>query len=281
VLVSVLFSFVLLSLGLYRFDQAGALTRSPWLVGHLFQGQAAFPWKLADAVAQGVFFTFFKESSAYWNTPLWTMRWEFLGSFAAFGLALLVRPLDGRQRAFILAVAVALTGYTLPQLAPFTVGVALAALLPRTRTAGAAPALVALAAGLYLMGYLGRPVGAYAWLYGALGPSTPAFYVQTAAAVLIITAVEISTVTRRVLSHRLSAWLGAMSFPLYLVHIPILCSFGSMAALATGRGLWGAVVTLVLSFVAAVPLMAFNQWWVAWLNRRIAPPRPVLAAALS
>ena len=58
VLVSVLFSFVLLSLGLYRFDQAGALTRSPWLVGHLFQGQAAFPWKLADAVAQGVFFTF-------------------------------------------------------------------------------------------------------------------------------------------------------------------------------------------------------------------------------
>ena len=279
VLISVLFSFALFSLGLYHYNEAGALTHSPWLVGHLFQGQPVLPWKFLDALAQGVFFTFFRENAAYWNTVLWTMRWEFVGSFLAFGLALLIQPLRPPQRALFLAIAVLLTQSLAPQLIPFPVGAALAAFLPQAKISKAAPSTIVLLTGIYRMGFTGRPVGAYTSLYETLGPNVSLLHVQTVAAVLIIVGVETSTVMHRLLSHRWAAWLGAMSFPLYLVHIPILCSFGSLAALATGRGVVGAAVTIVLAFVAAVPLKAFNEWWVAWLNRRFTPARPIYAAA--
>jgi peptidoglycan/LPS O-acetylase OafA/YrhL len=64
-----------------------------------------------------------------------------------------------------------------------------------------------------------------------------------------------------------------MSFPLYLVHIPVLCSAGCLTLVSldghlpplTARAI-AAFVTFGVAFAVAVPLMRFNEWWVKWLN---------------
>ena len=275
VLIAILASYCLWKLGLYHYDQAAALTHSPWLAGHLFTGQPVIASsKFLDALAQGLFFTFVKPDSAYFDTVLWTMRWEFAGSFAAFGLALLARPLEPRLRLFVFGVAMVLALYWAPQMAPFVLGVALAGLLasgaPKPRPALAIGGIVA---GVYLLGYGPQPAGAYLWLHRALGPSVVTTYVQGVGGALIIAAVELSGSARGLLSGKIPAFLGKLSFPLYLVHIPVLCSFGSMAVVASGHAKVGVLVTLAVSFLAALPLMAFNEYWVGLLNRHYARSR--------
>ena len=79
---------------------------------------------------------------------------------------------------------------------------------------------------------------------------------------------------RRVLSGRVSALLGALSFPIHLVHILVLRSAGSAALVWTIAAGWSGedarelaiAVNLSLSALAALPLVVFNERWVGVVN---------------
>ena len=65
-----------------------------------------------------------------------------------------------------------------------------------------------------------------------------------------------------------------MSFPIYLLNIPVLCSVGCGLLLAgngAGMGAWAAWVaaplTIIATFVLALPLRAFDQRWIAFIGR--------------
>ena len=59
------------------------------------------------------------------------MQYEFIGSFAAFGLGLIVYPTRSKLlQIYVIAIAIALCHFVSPWYAAFPVGVALAALLP-------------------------------------------------------------------------------------------------------------------------------------------------------
>ncbi|RUW86517.1 acyltransferase, partial [Mesorhizobium sp. M7A.F.Ca.US.010.02.1.1] len=63
-------------------------------------------------------------------------------------------------------------------------------------------------------------------------------------------------------SGKVARFLGELSFPLYLVHVPVICSLGSWVLLTSGSTALGAAAAILGSILAALPLMTFNNWWV-------------------
>jgi len=276
VLMSVLVSWLLFRLGAYHFAEGGAATGSPWLSKFAAASEVPYKRALWDALRQGIYATFFRGDS-YYDTSLWTMRYEFIGSFIAFGLALLLALLPkktGPLRLAMLAVMLLLCYSASPLYAAFPAGVALAAFLPerRGRLSGwAAGGLILVA--IYLFGYTGAKAGAFvpaAWILG-----THVTAAQILASMLVITAVELAPDGfRRPLSSRFAERLGTLSFPLYLIHVLVLCSLGCIVLIwartwATGAypNIIAGAATIIASVLASIPLVMFNERWVARVNK--------------
>jgi peptidoglycan/LPS O-acetylase OafA/YrhL len=70
------------------------------------------------------------------------------------------------------------------------------------------------------------------WLHAAAGmalPTRAGLYFKPVGAVLLVAAVLMSPLTQRLLSAKPLLLLGRISFPLYLLHMPILCTAGCLA----------------------------------------------------
>jgi peptidoglycan/LPS O-acetylase OafA/YrhL len=276
---AVLISWSLFALGLYRFEEAAHITGSPWLARFGYAFDQPFLPSLWDALAQGAFYTFFR-GDAFYDSSLWTMRYEFIGSFVAFGLALLVYPLRHEKpwvAAALIMVALLICHYVSPLYAAFPIGLALAAFIPAERAALPVSAMLLMLGGaVYFWGYTGSEVGAFAPVAKLAPRGTPPAYLHVLGSVLVILAAESSPLLRKALSGRWAALLGELSFPLYLVHILVLCSLGSAVMVLTNPNVpaplpnvIAAVVTVAGSFLAAVPLAVLNRWWVGLVNTRV------------
>lgn len=278
VTATVLMSWAIFKFDLYSYTNVAPITNSSWLYYFAFAYQTPFEPNLWSAIMQGGFFTFFRGDS-YYDSSLWTMRFELIGSYVAFALAFILIRLSGGSKwlaIFLITVVILLCHYASANYVAFPAGVALAFLLARRPFVlpfWVAGSLLILSG--YLAGYTGNVIGAYR-LFGDIGSQNiPVVYVHIVASVVAIVAVEAWAGVRRMLENRLFLVIGEISFPLYLVHVPVLCSAGCWAFLAAlphdpQMAPWvGAAVTVIASFIAAVPLMLLNRAWLAALNRFI------------
>jgi peptidoglycan/LPS O-acetylase OafA/YrhL len=274
VLASVLISWALFRLDLYAFEAAAEITGSPWLAKFAYAYATPFQPDLGEAVMQGALLTFMRGDSFY-NSSLWTMRYEFFGSFGVFIAAFVatrcrIRPVRAAWIAACGAVAIAVS----PNFVPFVVGLALAMALPRERKAIPLPvAMVLIAAAIVLMGYSAGAGGVFAFASALPASAATAVYIHTVAAAALMVAVHHAGPVREALSGTWAEAVGDLSFPLYLVHVLVLCSAGSWLCVTTAgyapheAARWaGAAATVVVSIVAALPLIAFNGWWLARVN---------------
>ncbi|MDO9709256.1 acyltransferase family protein [Paracraurococcus lichenis] len=277
ILASVLFSWLLFRLDLYAHVEAGARIGSTFLAsfGDAHPDGPLQPG-LKDAVLQGTVLTLFRgwPEDHTLNTVLWTMRYEFLGSFIAFGLGLALLQLSNASlaaRMALLAVTALLIRFAEVYYVTFVLGVALALLTTARQVRIPWPAALGMVAlGCWLLGYReGSPD--HRWL-AALYPGTlPMTYAHAGAAALLILALTGAEPLRLALSGPWAAWLGRLSFPLYLVHVPVICSAGAWTWLAlqdTGFAAVGAILVSTLASVAvAAPLAAFDRHWTRGLDR--------------
>jgi peptidoglycan/LPS O-acetylase OafA/YrhL len=297
VVVTTLTSWLLFKLGLYGFAEGGAMTGSPWLSKFASAFDVPFEPSIWDSVSQGAFLTFFR-GDFFYDSSLWTMRYEFIGSFVSFGLAMLIvlLPEEARfLRVAVIAVVFALCDFASPIYGAFPAGVALAAFLPERRDAlpGWAVAASILAA-VYLFGFTGVSTGAFVPIAWALKNNVVPTHIV--ASVLVIAAIELAPPPfRSHLSSRLAERLGRLSFPLYLIHVPVLCSLGCATLIWSGTflsGTWAAAAwpniiaaaaTIAGAVAAAIPLAYFNDRWVTFVNaatnRLLAQPSWVGTAA--
>jgi len=293
IFAAVMVSYLLFFFHLYHFEEAGARSGSEWLV--VFAGAfrqpggppitaAAIHWP--DALLQGLFLTLFRGDWRF-DSSLWTMKFEFIGSFIAFGLAPILR--EARRYASYLVISIAVLAiailyfayFTRSEMAAFPVGVAMAALIPRDAHLSRAVVFPAVLISLFLMGYPGDPIGAYAMFKGLTALGMPFAYPQIAGAAILILAVEMSPDLRRMLSGRFAAFLGGLSFPIYLLHALVIASIGSWVYLRAGV-LPAFAAVFAVSTVASLPLMKFNDWWVGRVNAlasRIVPAKAALPPA--
>jgi peptidoglycan/LPS O-acetylase OafA/YrhL len=267
VLLAVLLSWMIGSLGFYQYVEGAAITKSQWLAGFAnavsqrgFEGRT-----FLDALSQGAFLTFLRGDS-YFNTNIWTMRIEFLGSLISYGMAPLLIGLGTAASAFAIFVVIMLCHYGNLILVGFPVGVAMA--LVRARNPdwelGLPAAVTALLVAVYLFGYSGLAVHDYAWL-GRFHE----IYAHCIAAILAIGAIELCPAVNRCFSTRFSRYIGNASFPLYLVHLPVLCSVGCTLLIATGSRVVAAICVIIVSFLLATVFAIANNAWLRWVNKLV------------
>ncbi len=207
------------------------------------------------------------------NPLLWTMRVELLGSFVVFLILLTERPLARGWSMMPIAVIVALAIMFFVQkslLACFPFGVLFGWMrargyFTRLRTGAWLPAL-SIVMLLVVLAYSGHKQ-----FVGHSGARP-----FTIAAVCFVFFAHCQTTTTNFLRNNpLSHFLGKISFPLYLVHFPIIISLTSFlivfakshAALTAGTAFAIAVLSVAASIGAAVlflPVEALTQRVCRW-----------------
>jgi peptidoglycan/LPS O-acetylase OafA/YrhL len=277
-----LLSAIFAILGLYQ-DHS-------WFGASVFQPAASV---IRSALVEGIFSTFF-DASAGFNSALWTMHFELFGSFAAYATALVMIFQKSLPRAMTIgAIAILLTAtltgrggvyYAMP-----IAGVLVARIyIERNSMASALGfmkpwqtpiVLVTAALAVVLLGYDGysKPVGFYAFMAGFARPEMEPI-VHGVAAVAILMLVLFCEPIRKALSGPTTALLGRLSFPLYLVHLPILLGLvlpiHSSLAVRCGDIVAASaafVILIALTLMAAYPLALLDEWWVRKLRDAARP----------
>jgi peptidoglycan/LPS O-acetylase OafA/YrhL len=193
------------------------------------------------------------------NPPLWSLAWEMWFSLllpVCVILAVASRRWTPAWVALLIAASVA--GYLvgsepLMYLPAFGLGALLAAnfetlqarsaRLSRSSGGTLVWTLIALAGPALLITYwLVRPVLTAPWNDLTLALRVPGAF-------LIVATVALWPPVQRMLSGRLLAWLGAVSFSLYLVHFPIVVTFAQLAG--PEHWWWGALISVPLSLLLA------------------------------
>jgi len=271
VMISVLFSWSLFYFDLFRFEEAAAISKSPWLEkfgGVVYSGP--FKPSIFGAVQEGVFYTFFRGDNFY-NSPLWTMRYEMYGSFIVFGFAFLIIELKNKEpmlKLYVFFVLYVIVDFAESVYTAFLVGAALAYILPpRNHWRLPLPARsVSLVFGLYFLGF-SQPIGVYAILSGY-----SFLTINTMGACLVIASLTYGNPGYKL--NLICKFLGRLSFPLYLIHSPVIFSLGcSIYLYFFNKGMQLNIIAVplfvLISILAALPLMWVNDAWLAYLNRRI------------
>ncbi|HVI86975.1 MAG TPA: hypothetical protein VM659_01675 [Dongiaceae bacterium] len=236
---------------------------------------------------QGLYRTFL-HGDFWYDSSLWTMKYEFIGSFAAFGLAAVLIATPSRKfRAvlilisLLLAVDVGNRWY-----AAFPLGVGLA-LLPEGRLVPGPAACVLFALAVWLFGFTGDAAGIQAPLVLVFGKVQPV-YVWILAATCAMVAASGREPRPSTLLFRVGRFLGWISFPLYLIHVLVVCSLGArvyevlaMSGWQAEAPLTAAAVTIVVSVIAAIPFAYANDAWNRWVERTLFKPLPKSIAGIA
>ena len=208
-------AYALMALGLMYNHQAAVELKSVNNLAVLQQ----FPPSVASALRFSLFDVYFNYTDlTSYNTNLWTMPVEFMGSMVVF--AILVLAWRRAALLLVLALAIAAAAWAGSSLMDFFLGVLVAAFYPALNAAWASPRRKDLVAvGLLLLAVVIRQ----------LFPGQLLMYATVSTAVVL--APILSPTARRFFALPLSAWLGRISFPLYLVHPMVIFSLSSWLAL--------------------------------------------------
>ena len=282
-LLAAISSYLLFHFGLYHYREAAFFTHSHWL-GDFGGGDHSGQLRpsLVGAVLEGGVFAFLRNSDVY-DPVMWSMRDELFGSLMTFGLAAIVWRCRVSVGVALLAAAAVATQWVEPRLLAFIAGLALSWMHARgVRPPSRWRAVVCLVAGALLFGYL-EPRGFYApmaVLHQDAGVRTDQVWVQTVSGVLLILGLLGSGRVARLLASTGGRLLGRLSFPMYLLHFPLLCSLTCWLFL-TARTSMTDNAALALAAAGSLPVLAlvsylFAQADEAWLARINAIARHVI-----
>jgi peptidoglycan/LPS O-acetylase OafA/YrhL len=277
-LLSCLISALLFVTGGYRFKEVAGMTHSPWLAefGYSIPENLNFHPSLWNATKNGLFDLFFIPHHNYYNSPLWTMFFELMGSYIVFLSAALM--VLARRRSVVLSwvMWLAVTAFAASvsvYYAAFLTGLGFAMfMMNRSISVSRWTTCVLLAMAILFLGFNG-PTQEFAFMarFGVSADDAPAF--ATVGALILMIAVETSSPLKTRLSGPIGIFLGKLSFPVYLIHFLVLASIGCEVWLTAIKiGPWVAflsafAVTVAASIVAALPLAMFDRWWTSLVNR--------------
>jgi peptidoglycan/LPS O-acetylase OafA/YrhL len=256
---SVIFAWALLKRMPNASARVNAVIPHMWMSSGLsYQGYVP---SFLHALMNGFVGIFVQSGTSKFNNALWTMKFEALGSLGIYLFC--CTPVRSRLRV-VVGVAVALFALIYPIFTGFVVGAVLNELWSTGRLRRFSPMTV-LAAGILL----GFPANGFAALlhlphmYARLTLGNTNSYFATAGAALILYAVLFSPRLSAALSSRVPHFLGVVSFPLYLVHVPLLYTVMSVLYLRLIPFSAGSLALFVGTFLVLSFLFAFaGERWI-------------------
>ena len=230
------------------------------------------------ALRSGLYGVFFF-GDVHFDSPLWTMRIELLGSFAIFLSAPVffwIKNWPLRVAGIGAAMVAAGLAFPITFFSDFLVGTLLAMLYADNKIPELSnlQAIVGVFAGVYLFCFSAGPATILeAPLKAILPDSNAAHFVWDLSAALIIMVLLGNRAAHHIFSKPWAIWLGRLSFPLYLLHVPIMLSAGAAIIISTvgalgmaGAVLLAAFVTIVISLACALPLAWVDIAWTSTLR---------------
>jgi peptidoglycan/LPS O-acetylase OafA/YrhL len=284
-LVVNLASGVLFALGLYFNGEAAQAADSRWLA-LFFRWPPAGMFEIYEAGAEGIFGVFLFGNFKY-NSNIWSMYHELWGSIIVY-LVLFGINQNHKIRYLALIILVFILFILTDYMMCFISGMLIAVFYDRHRAANwGNGAITALPVAFCLLGYheslfTGKPGGFYALLGDTsdlMGGYRLRVLLHTIASVILIVLALKVPLVKYALSGRSGAFLGGLSYPIYLTHFLVIASLGSWTYLAVGQdhrwlaGSLAVLVSLLGSVATALPIMRLDIWWIRVLNRRIASLR--------
>ncbi len=250
---SVLLAYIFMKLGLFYNQQAGAVAGSGWLPTFW-----TFSPNLFDALSQAFLGTFFYSTFDY-NAVLWTIAYEFEGSFLVFSFLSLVGTAKNRWWAYVAVIWVFYQSYYLA----FVLGMLLSDIIVHRgailrgfgryrKWLDAAILLL----GLFIASYpSGRDADGtlylfmkYSWI------DAPAEFYHIVGAALIMVALLDSRRLQQLFSCRPFLFLGDISFTMYLLHFVIMGTFSSFVFLKL-QPLMSYPSAVLGSFLLSIPII--------------------------
>ncbi|WP_164985914.1 acyltransferase [Bosea sp. Tri-44] len=252
---STLAAWFLLSVFPTSATQLAAFTGSRWL-GWTYQESLPGP---AAAIYNGMAGIFLSGGS-FFNNVLWTMRPELLGSILCFVACAFAKP---RFRlAIALGSAVIFIALRRYDYVCFPLGIILREAWASGRLPSALP-IFAMLLGLVIgsqSGDAARLLG-LDWLPEALKPERKGGLLYPIAAMLIVYGCLRSRSLVAALSGRIGRYLGAISFPLYLIHVPFIYTIVAEAYLRTSQHVLALAGLLAGSFLLMFAIAHAAERW--------------------
>lgn len=249
ILFAVLTSYVFLRLGLFTNVSTARLTGSELWLGQLWN----FPPSLKTALAVGTYRALLHVSG--YITVLWSMHYEFFGSILSIVLASLSRRRGGRMVAYGITGILLWQTYFFGMLAGTIIADIQLWISSRSWSVSNAkarlvfgPVLIVFGAYLGMYPQFGSPAGSFAPL--SIFEKMGLVAIHSLGAVMILSGLLISHHAQHLFGGRVGAFVGRISFSVYLLHALVLASFACWYFQVTHKVLgynFAAVSALLLS----------------------------------
>lgn len=278
-LLSFLLSAALFRMGAYHYLEVSVLVKSVWLsmFGYSIPSDIIFKPSFLDAFKQGAFEVFFMPERHYYNSPLGTMYYEMIGSFIVFGMAFCAvifrRFSDVLMWGFWL-ISLVISFYFSTFYAAFICGLGLTLMFSQRKIRlSHRLSWILIIIAVILLSFV-APTHEYAVFakFGMTQDSAPRVWLV--GSILLILGVEMNHRVKATLSGRLGAFLGRLSFPIYVIHFLVLASLGCFVWLhveksygPTAAFFVSSIVSVTGAVLAALPLITFDTWWTKNVNR--------------
>jgi len=277
--IACLFSWALIVLSQDNYQQAAAVTGNEWMASHFNAPLKGHEISWMAALRDGLYQAFLSGGSRF-DSPLWTMRIELFGSFAIFLMAPVLFELQHWPLRLAIVGGVinaAGSAFPLTYVSDFLVGTVLAMLFAENRMpkfSNWSAAGIGLG-GVYLFCFSATENHLiHAPIRAILPTGETAHFVWDVSAALIIMVLLGNPFLRHVFSKNWAIWLGLLSFPIYLLHVPIMLSAGAISIVnavgplgITGAVLLAAAATMTLTLACALPLAWVDKAWTGVLAR--------------
>jgi len=276
ILISIMLSYLLFSMNFYYYESASEITRSKWLVkfANSQKGGNIIP-SFIEAFLQGIYFCLFKGES-YYNNNLWTMKVEFFGSIISFCISPIIIHSKKIGIALFSLILFFIFYFSNTYYVSFLSGTLIAYWFSRKKTfkISKLSTVIIIFLSFILMGFF-KPVHFYEFLNNQfISINKLRIYLYTFASILIIMLFLSNVSFKKYFNGKVGMFLGNISFPLYLLHSIIICSFSSYIYLVLYRYITEPILLLLLTFSITLPfiiicsymLHIIDKKWTTFLN---------------
>lgn len=286
-LVGTLLSAALYLSGFMFNAEVSALTGSGWAEwsGGVKVAEGMPGISMTGAVADG--FALFGAGYSQYNSALWTMRYELIASCAAIAVAMLI---GSRRRVWLDAAIVVIIG-TIALKVHALISISIAVVFVAKYIARHPPKVSPWLCGLLIA--VGLALGSTYKLLpvdtmpdGQLRGLAERFNWLLHGAGALALFVGCRLLGNDVFAKVKGAQtLGRLSFPLYVLHLPLQASVASAIVLALGLNAVGLAAAFAVSLAVLVPLSfllaGFDEWWTRTLNRNARQAQAMVSAVVT